>query len=124
MREISRLAEDELLGGGDPAKVWDQFAGWVQQEVAAAAAANFIWATQRVRWLAKQVAEHFSDDRDQLLPGAAQRPVRRAAVGARDDRPGRGAHRAWATKALTGLRGGYMGMLMFGMLGTLVGFAC
>ena len=27
------------------------------------------------------------------------------------------------TKALTGLRGGYMGMLMFGMIGTLVGFA-
>ena len=26
-------------------------------------------------------------------------------------------------KALTGLRGGYMGMLMFGMFGTLVGFA-
>jgi hypothetical protein len=27
------------------------------------------------------------------------------------------------TKALTGLRGGYMGMLMFGMIGTFVGFA-
>ena len=26
MKEISRLAEDELMGGGDPAKVWDQFA--------------------------------------------------------------------------------------------------
>ena len=37
MREISRLAEEEMVGGGDPAKVWDQFAGWVQQQVAAAA---------------------------------------------------------------------------------------
>ena len=33
MKEISRLAEDELENGGDPAKVWDQFAAWVQQEV-------------------------------------------------------------------------------------------
>ena len=74
MQEISRLAEDELLGGGDPAKVWDQFAGWVQQEVAAAAAANFIWATQRARVLAKLVAEHFSDDRDQLLPALRSHP--------------------------------------------------
>ena len=122
MKEISRLAEDELLGGGDPAKVWDQFAGWVQQEVAAAAAANFIWATQRVRALAKLVAEHFSDDRDQLLPALRSHPsdaIRsvRAMTAPAAEAQGVG------TKALTGLRGGYMGMLMFGMLGTLVGFA-
>ena len=123
MKEISRLAEDELLDGGDPAKVWDQFAGWVQQEVAAAASANFIWATQRVRALAQQVAEHFSDDRDQLLPALRSRPVGRDPVGARDGRPGDRGRRGWATKALTGLRGGYIGMLMFGMLGTFVGFA-
>ena len=74
MREISRMAEEELLAGGDPAKVWDQFAGWVQQEVASAASANFIWATQRARWLAHQVAEHFAGDRDQLLPALRNDP--------------------------------------------------
>jgi Dynamin family len=122
MKEISRLAEDELLGGGDPAKVWDQFAAWVQQEVAAAAAANFIWATQRVRALAHQVAEHFSDERDQLLPALrsdpsdAIRSVRAMAAPAAEAQ-------GLGVKALTGLRGGYMGMLMFGMFGTLVGFA-
>ncbi len=122
MREISRLAEEELLGGGDPAKVWDQFAAWVQQEVASAAAANFLWATQRVRWLAHQVAEHFSADRDQLLPtlrndpSDALRSVRAMAA------PG---DASWGigNKVLTGMKGGYMGMLMFGMIGTLVGFA-
>jgi len=122
MREISRMAEEELLAGGDPAKVWDQFAGWVQQEVASAASANFIWATQRARWLAHQVAEHFAGDRDQLLPALrndpsdALRSVR--AIAAPDNS-------AWGlgNKALTGLRGGYMGMLMFGMIGTFVGFA-
>ena len=118
MKEISRLAEDELLGGGDPAKVWDQFAGWVQQEVAAAAAANFIWATQRVRVLATLVAEHFSDDRDHLLPALRSHPsdairsVRAMAAPAAEAQ-------GLGTKALTGVRGGYMGMLMFGMLGTL-----
>jgi hypothetical protein len=122
MREISRMAEEELLGGGDPAKVWDQFTAWVQQEVAGAASANFIWATQRVRWLAQQVAEHFAGDRDQLLPALrndpsdALRSVR--AMAAPDD-----SSSGLANKALTGLRGGYMGMLMFGMIGTFVGFA-
>ena len=122
MREISRMAEEELLSGGDPANVWDQFAGWVQQEVASAASANFVWATQRARWLAQQVAQHFSSDRDQLLPALrndpsdALRSVR--AIAAPDNS-------AWGlgNKALTGLRGGYMGMLMFGMIGTFVGFA-
>jgi Dynamin family len=125
MREISRLAEDELLAGGDPAKVWEQFTAWLQQEVAAAAAANFLWATQRARWLAQQVAEHFSADRDDIDrplpalrndPSDALRSVREMAA------PGTG---GWSVgvKMLTGMRGGYMGMLMFGMLGTFVGFA-
>ena len=65
MKEISRLAEDELARRRRPGRrCGTQFAGWVQQEVAAAASANFIWATQRVRALAKLVAEHFADDRD------------------------------------------------------------
>ena len=73
MKEIRRLAEDELMGGG-PGKCWDQFAAWVQQEVATAVSANFIWATQRVRALARHVADHFSDDRDQLLPALRDDP--------------------------------------------------
>ncbi|MGH3585766.1 MAG: dynamin family protein, partial [Pseudonocardia sp.] len=122
MREISRLAEEELMSGGDPAKVWEQFTAWVQQEVASAAAANFLWASQRARWLAHRVAELFSADRDQLMPALrndpsdALRSVR--AIAAPSDA-------SWGVgnKVLTGLRGGYMGMLMFGMIGTLVGFA-
>lgn len=125
MREISRLAEDELLACGDPAKVWDQFAAWLEQEVTAAAATNFLWATQRARALAQQVAEHFAADRERATgtlpalrdhPSDALRSVRAmAAPGAEE--AGIGA------KLLTGMRGGYMGMLMFGMLGTFVGFA-
>jgi hypothetical protein len=122
MKEISRLAEDELLAGGDPVKVWDQFSAWVQQEVAAAASANFIWATQRVRALARLVAEHFTDDREHLLPALrndpsdAIRSVREMAAPAAEAQ-------SLGTKALTGLRGGYSSMLMFGMMGTFLGFA-
>ncbi|OZM77006.1 dynamin family protein [Pseudonocardia sp. MH-G8] len=122
MREISRLAEEELLSGGDPAKVWDQFTAWVQQEVAGAAAANFLWASQRARWLAHRVAEHFSADRDQLLPALRNDPT----DALRSVRPiAAPTDATWGigNKALTGLRGGYMGMLMFGMIGTVVGFA-
>ncbi|MGQ0575087.1 MAG: dynamin family protein [Pseudonocardia sp.] len=122
LREIVGAAEDELGDGADPTKVWDQIAAWVEQEVSSAACANFVWATNRARALAQRVAEHFAGDRDELLPALrddpsdALRSVRTISVRASDP---------WTVgqKALTGLRGGYMGMLMFGMLGTFVGFA-
>jgi hypothetical protein len=121
MREISRMAEEEILAG-DPAKVWDQFASWVQQEVASAASANFLWATQRARWLAHQVAEHFAGDRDQLLPALRNDPsdaLRSVRPMAAPDRSPVGL----GNKALTAMRGGYGGLLMFGMAGTFLGFA-
>jgi hypothetical protein len=72
--------------------------------------------------LAERVARHFSDDQDQLLPALrsdasdALRSVRPLAVRT-EDKWGVG------SKVLTGVKGGYMGMLMFGMLGTLVGLS-
>ena len=121
MQEISRLAEDELMDGGDPAKVWDQFAAWVQQEVASAASANFIWATQRVRCAGPAGRRPLLRRPRAAAAGAAQRPVGRDPVGAPDGRTRRPRRRAWRPKALIGLRGGYSSMLMFGMLGTFVG---
>jgi hypothetical protein len=120
MREITRLAEEEIDEGGDPTKTWEQLSAWVQQQVASAASTNFVWATERARWLAQQVATHFAEDREAALP--ALRTEASAALGSvrelklRENEP-------WklAQKALIGLRGSYMGLLMFGLLGTMVG---
>ncbi len=122
MREIVRLAEEEVDRSGDPTKTWDQLSTWVEQEVSSAASANLVWATQRARWLATLVADHFAEDENQVLPklrtevgdalGAVRtmqlREVESFGIG---------------RKALTGLRGGYVGVLMFGMLGTFVGLS-
>jgi len=121
VREILRQG-DEALVSGDPTKTWDQFSKWVQEAAAAAASANFIWASQRARYLAQRVAEHFDDERQHLLPTLRTEsgdPLR--SVPELTTRPAE----PWgiASRALTGLRGSYMGMLMFGMLGTLVGLA-
>jgi hypothetical protein len=121
MRDIVREAEEEVGRAGDPKKVWDQLSVWVEQEVGAAVAANFLWAAQRARWLAGQVAEHFSGDHE-LLPK----------VHTRTEDPLAGVHAmelrstepfGIGQKALSGLRGGYVGVLMFGMLGTIVGLS-
>jgi hypothetical protein len=121
LRTIGREAE-QLIDDADPAAVWDQFAEWFHQQVSSAASSNFVWAAERARWLAGQVAEHFAEGAEIALPELrfddggmagkvdplAQPEVERSGVG---------------QKLLTGMRGGYSGMLMFGMLGTLMGMS-
>ncbi|MGH3962685.1 MAG: dynamin family protein [Pseudonocardiaceae bacterium] len=122
MREIVRLAEEEVDRGGDPKKTWDQLSTWVEQEVSSAASANLVWATQRARWLATQVADHFSEEEDRLLP-KLRTEVADALGEVRAMQLREGESFGVGRKALTGLRGGYVGVLMFGMLGTLVGLS-
>ncbi|HEX6354582.1 dynamin family protein [Actinophytocola sp.] len=122
LREIVRAAEESITNGGDPTRTWDQFAQWVQQSAASAASANFVWATQRARWLASKVAEHFDSERTQLLPALRIEPA--AGLDAVRDMTISDSE-SWTVgrRLLTGVKGGYAGLLMFGMLGTLVGFA-
>ncbi|MGH4016022.1 MAG: dynamin family protein [Pseudonocardiaceae bacterium] len=120
MREIVRQAEEEVDRGGDPRKTWDQLSTWVEQEVASAASANLVWATQRARWLATQVADHFSEEEDRILP-KLRTEVADALSSVRAMQLRSGEPFGIGQKALTGLRGGYVGLLMFGLLGTVVG---
>ncbi|MFL5333257.1 MAG: Isoniazid-inducible protein iniA, partial [Geminicoccaceae bacterium] len=122
LRQISREAE-ELADEGDPAEVWDQYAGWVHQQVAAAASANFVWATQRARYLAEQVSELFAETGAKALPNlqlVSAGGVHSQVAGM--ERPDTEALKVGA-KALSGLRGGYMGALMFGMMTSMAGLA-
>ncbi|MGH3760320.1 dynamin family protein [Actinophytocola sp.] len=122
LREIVRDAEEVIQNGGDPTRTWDQFTTWVERSAAAAASANYVWATQRARYLAQRVAEHFDEERTHLLPALriepsdAIRSVRSMTV--KDNE-------VWSIgrRLMTGMRGGYTGLLMFGMLGTFVGFS-
>jgi hypothetical protein len=119
MRVVVREAET-LLDGADPGKIWDQFATQVQEQAAAAAAANFLWATERARWLAGQVADLFEEDGGRSLPqlrtasGAAPQMI---AELDRFDTEKFGV----GQRAFVGLRGGYMGTLMAGMASTFMG---
>jgi len=120
MREITRLAEEEIDAVGDPTRTWEQLSTWVQQQVAAGASANFVWATQRARWLAQQVATHFDDQREAILP-ALRTEASAALRSVRDMKVREGESWSLGHQALTGLRGGYIGVLMFGFIGTMVG---
>jgi Dynamin family len=119
MRAIVREAE-KVLDGADPGKIWDQFAPQVEEQAAAAVTANFLWATDRARWLASQVADLFEQD------GARSLPRLRTAGGAMPEMPGEmerpgGEKFGVGQFAFAGLRGGYMGTLMVGMATTFMG---
>ncbi|MDT7712225.1 MAG: hypothetical protein QOG46_914 [Pseudonocardiales bacterium] len=119
MREILRQAEEEMERD-DPTKTWGQLSTWVEQEVASAISANLVWATQRARWLATRVADHFSEDENRLLP-KLRTEVADVLGSVRAMELRKSESFGIGQKALTTLRGGYVGVLMFGMLGTFVG---
>jgi dynamin family protein len=109
MREAETLADD-----ADPADVWDQLAKWVQHQVTTAASANFVWASERADALARRVAELFAEDGQVALPQlpvATAGPAPRVAALERPDIQ----RMSFGEKALSGLRGGYGGGLMFFM---------
>lgn len=121
-RHIVREAED-AINESDPGKVWEQFSDWLYQQVSQAVADNFVWTTQRARWLAERVAEHFAESSEDLLPEillgdattALERAVELDEVGS--GRTGIG------SQLLVGVRGSYGGLLMVGLLSGLVGLA-
>ncbi|MCD2188614.1 dynamin family protein [Actinomycetospora soli] len=122
MRSIQKEAE-ERIDESDPAEIWDQFADWVHTGVAAAASTNFVWASQRARHLAGQVADHFVAGGQAALPDVDR--ISSRGLGGQVNpmvRPDMERYR-FGQKLFTGIRGGYGGMLMAGMATSLAGLA-
>lgn len=113
LRTVSKEAE-RIVEDNDPKDTWDQLVSWVEQQVSTAVSQNFVWAIQRVQYLAGQVAEHFGSSAD-LLPRMNWGPEDFA----RDhvdplERPELEAVGVGG-KLFSGLRGGYSGFMMGGM---------
>ncbi|SIR63795.1 dynamin family protein [Williamsia sterculiae] len=122
LRAVTREAE-RAIDAGDPGKDWDRLGEWLAEQVAAVVGDNFVWAHERALWLAEQVAEHFA------AAGHAHLPVLDsvdtdglfdAVTELSDLESGR---TSIVQKALVGMRGSYGGVLMFGLISTMVGMA-
>ncbi len=122
LRQVIRDGET-ALEQADPSAIWEQFTEWLDQQLAVATSDNFVWANQRAQWIAHQVAECFAEDGGELLPELrlGDAPTALDAVpelvAPHVDDP------KLVGKMLTGMRGSYGGVLMFGMLTTLAGMA-
>jgi hypothetical protein len=114
---------DDAIEASEPAEVWDEFEPWLYRRVAEDVVGNYGFLQKLTNELSDKVAELFAGDEAQLALRAElddpQRVLQMTAVRASvefDSMSG-------AQKAMTGLRGGYIGTLMFGALGSMVGLA-
>lgn len=121
-RTISAHTE-QMLDKVDPTQHWAEIGAELEDAVATAVGDNFVWAYQRAEALAAEVAETFTaagldsvslpqlDARDMGAGFEQFKSVQNLEAG-----PIRAGH-----KVVTGMRGSYGGVLMFGMLTSFVG---
>jgi hypothetical protein len=122
LRQITREA-DEVIDEGDPVEFWDEFEPWLYRRTAEDVVYSFRLLQTRAEELSEQVAEHFAIDSAAVAfrpdLGAAGSSLTRAQANASvefDPMTG-------GQKLMTGFRGGYIGVLMFGALGSMIGLA-
>lgn len=120
LREITSAAEN-ALDEHDPAAIWDEFAPWLEQRVAAEVAENAELVRNRAEQLAAKVADHFASDESAIEHGL-DLPVPVFEDIDFDAHIDLGTQ-SMAASALTVARGAYGGVLMFGFVGQLAGLA-
>lgn len=121
-RHISAHTE-KVIDGCDPTHHWAEIGAELEDAVATAVGDNFVWAYQRADALAAEVARLFME--------AGLDAVELPQVSARDMGAGFGEFKSLARleakpikaghKVVTGMRGSYGGILMFGMLTSFAG---
>ncbi|MGA9375672.1 MAG: dynamin-like GTPase family protein [Mycobacterium sp.] len=121
-RHITAHAE-KLIDGCDPTQHWAEIGTELENAVATAVGDNFVWAYQRADALAAEVARLFTEaGLDAVeLPKVSARAMGAGfgeftSVARLEAKPIRAGH-----KVVTGMRGSYGGVLMFGMLTSFAG---
>lgn len=122
LRVRAILAESEsVLDDNDPAEMWDDFEQWLHRRIGYDLSAHHQQIAQRSNALAALVAEHFAADEQAL---GIQLDLAVPTITARGLRDELELRRTGLTgSALAAVRGSYGGLLMFGMVGQMAGFA-
>jgi hypothetical protein len=118
-RTILREA-DRAFDEADPAVVWEIFEGWLEENLADAAEANFNWLVERSRWIARKIARLFPVRDDLVLGEQFDVPNDLLDHLVRLERPSLERFTI-GQKLFTGLRGSYGGVLMVGLVTSLAG---
>lgn len=120
LRHVTKQA-DEAIDASDPAETWDEFQAWLYRRVAEDVVQNYTFLHLRAQELTARVAGHFGDDGAGIVvqldvanptevlttvDASTEVDIHKLGVG---------------TQSMAALRGSYGGLLMFGMLGRMIG---
>ena len=122
LRTVTRNAEasvDEC----DPGKEWPRLGQWLAEQVAESVGDNFVWAHERAEALAGKVAEHFALDDDTALPSLHLGDLSNLLEPVENLSDLESGRTGIGQKVLVGMKGSYGGVLMFGLVTTLMGMA-
>ncbi|MER7336169.1 MULTISPECIES: dynamin family protein [unclassified Micromonospora] len=119
-RQILRMV-DEAFDTADPLVAWDTLEDWLERSLVEAAEANHEWLVQRCDWAARRVAANFARyGYDVLPPWSVTVPEDLGDRLPEIERPRIDRFTA-SQKVITGMKGSYGGLLMFGLALTLAG---
>ena len=117
LRLVGREADD-AIDASDPAATWDEFEPWLRRRVSRDVVETYALLHGRAQELARRVAEQEDGEVpiDRLQVMDPTRLVSEIDVNTEIDTKTMGRGEA----IMTGMRGGYVGVLMFGMLGSML----
>ncbi len=114
---------DRALDASDPADTWTEFEPWLYRRTAQDLVGNYQFLQARARELVEQVEEHFQVGQVSLDlaldPRDATAAIDRAGISAELDV----SKSSVSTQVMSGVKGSYYGMLMFGALGAMANLA-
>ncbi|MEY8042258.1 dynamin family protein [Saccharopolyspora cebuensis] len=112
---------NEAFEEADPLEVWDEFTSWLADRLTDAITETYDWLEDRSARLAEQVADQLQRDHAHVLPELER--IRQPDPLDDVPHPKLPKHSEFPRfdQVLTGLRGSYGGVLMFGLITTLAG---
>lgn len=122
LRAVTREAE-RAIDEGDPGVDWEQLSEWLADQTAAVIGDNFVWAHERSVWLAERVADHFAAAGQSSLPDVDIADLTGVLDSVAELAELDSGKVGVTQKLLIGMRGSYGGVLMFGLISTMVGMA-
>lgn len=112
---------NETLDEADPNTAWEDFAEWLSTNLSEAVAETFGWLDRRRERLTEQVADELLHEHVRALPNLDRVPVPDPLERVPDPKAPKGSDYPRKDQILTGLRGSYGGVLMFGLITSMAG---
>ena len=122
VREVLNAADD-LIDEHDPADVWHEIEGWLEARIAEELVANYAFLRFKADELSEEVFQHFRDASGEVFDRLTVYNPAELLAQTGMDRKVDLAKMTLGKQAMTALRGSYMGILMFTMLGSMAGIA-